>query len=105
MEKNKKHHISYLPIARKDLQDIIDYIAFDLEVPDAALKMLNMLETEISTLQGNPFRGAVHSSFRKHNYQYRKLFIKNYVVFYVILEDIVEIQRVFYNRRNMDKFI
>lgn len=33
MERNKKYHIDYLLIVRKDLQDIIDYIAFDLEVP------------------------------------------------------------------------
>ena len=105
MEKNKHYQISYLPIARRDLQDIINYIAFDLEVPETALKVLNALETEISPLQENPFRGAIYSSSRKHACQYRKLFVKNYVVFYLIFKDTFEIQRVFYNRHNMDKLI
>ncbi len=105
MEKNKHYQIKYLPVARRDLQDIIDYIAFDLEVPETAIKMLNTLETEILTLQENPFRGSIYLSNRKHDCQYRKLFIKNYVIFYLILEDTVEIQRVFYHRRNMNKLI
>jgi addiction module RelE/StbE family toxin len=105
MEKNKHYQIKYLPIARKDLQEIVDYIAFDLEVPEIAIKMLNTLETEILTLRENPFRGSIYSSNRKHDFQYRKLFVKNYVIFYLILDDAVEIQRVFYNRRNMDKLI
>lgn len=105
MEKNNRYKLKYLPVARRDLQDIIDYIAYDLEVPDTAIKMLNTLETEILTLQENPFRGAIHSSKRKYDCQYPKLFVKNYVIFYVILEDIVEIQRFFYNRRNMTKLI
>lgn len=105
MEKNRRYQIKYLPVARRDLQDIIDYIAFDLEVPETAIKMLNTLETEILTLQENPFRGSVYLSNRSHGSQYRKLFVKNYVIFYLILEDTVEIQRVFYNRRNMNKLI
>ncbi len=105
MEKNKQYQIKYLPIARRDLQDIVDYIAFDLEVPETAIKILDTLETEISTLRLNPFRGSIYSSSRGHKFQYRKLFVKNYVVFYLILEDSVEIQRVFYNRRNMNKLI
>jgi len=105
MEKNKNYQIKYLPLARRDLQDLVDYIAYDLEVPEVALKMLHTLETEILSLQENPFRGSIYTSARKHNCQYRKLFVKNYVIFYLILENIVEIQRVFYNRRNMNKLM
>jgi toxin ParE1/3/4 len=105
MEKNKRYQIKYLPIARRDLQDIVDYIAFDLEVPDIAIKLLNTLESEIVTLRENPFRGSIYLSKRQHDCQYRKLFVKNYVILYLILEDTVEIQRVFYNRRNINKLI
>lgn len=105
MGKNKNYQIKYLPIARRDLQDLVDYIAYDLEVPEVALKMLHTLETEILSLQENPFRGSIYTSGRKNNCQYRKLFVKNYVIFYLIHEDIVEIQRVFYNRRNMNKLM
>lgn len=105
MEKNKHFQIKYLPIARRDLQEIIDYIAFELEVPETAIKMLNTLEIEISSLQENPFRGSIYFSKRKHDCQYRKIFVKNYVIFYLILNDSLEIQRIFYNRRNKDKLI
>lgn len=105
MEKNKNYQITYLPIARKDLQDIVDYIAFDLEVPETAINMLNTLETEILTLRENPFCGSIYISNRKHSSQFRKLFVKNYVIFYLIFEDTVEVQRVFYNKRNINKLV
>lgn len=105
MERNKPYQIKYLPVARRDLQDIVDYIAFDLEVPEIAIKMLTTLETNILSLKENPFRGSIYTSSRKHNCQYRKLFVKNYLIFYLVLEDTVEIQRVFYNRRSMDRLI
>lgn len=68
MEKNKNYPIKYLPIARRDLQDLVDYIAYDLEVPEVALKMLHTLETEILSLQENPFRGSIYTSGRKNNF-------------------------------------
>ena len=105
MGKNKYFQIEYLPIARKDLQDIVDYIVIDLEVPEIAINILNTLETNILSLQENPFRGSLYKSSRQHNNQYRKLFVKNYVILYLIIDNTVEIQRIFYYRRNMDTLI
>ena len=105
MERNKNYQIKYLPIARKDLQEIVDYIAFDLEVPEIAINMMNILETNILSLQENPFRGSIYKSSRQRNDQYRKLFVKNYAIFYLIADETVEIQRIFYYRRNMDNLI
>lgn len=105
MDGNKRYNIIYLPVARRDLINIIDYIAFDLEVPDTAIKMLDTIEASIQRLRDNPFRGNVYSSGKFNDVPYRQLFIKNYIVFYLILEDTVEIQRILYNKRDIGKLL
>ena len=100
---NKKYNIRYLHITKRDITEIIDYIAFDLKVINVAITMLNTIESSILTLRQNPYRGAILKSERKHNPPYRMLVIKNYIVFYIILDDTVEIQRVIYNRKDFNK--
>lgn len=53
---NKKYNIYYLPIARKDLVDIIEYIQADN--PNAALNFLDQFENTISKLEDFPYMGA-----------------------------------------------
>lgn len=42
------YEIRYLPLARKDLADIISYIAEDLKAPKAAMDLLDSLDKSIS---------------------------------------------------------
>ena len=45
------YEIRYLPLARKDLNDIASYIAGHLKAPKAAMDLLHALDQSISRLE------------------------------------------------------
>ena len=46
---NKEFQVNYLPIAKKDLEEIIEYVQIDN--PGAALELLNQIDETISKLK------------------------------------------------------
>ena len=88
----KKHKINYLPIAQQDLIDIFDYIREDN--PTAAAKFIDKIDKSISKLELFPKLGVVPKDDRLEFFGYRMLVIDSYLVFYVIIENIVEIRRI-----------
>ncbi|HOE57481.1 MAG TPA: type II toxin-antitoxin system RelE/ParE family toxin, partial [Bacillota bacterium] len=49
-----------------------------------------------------PFIGVVPKDIRLQGLGYRMLIIENYLVFYVVLDDIVEIRRITSGKRKYD---
>lgn len=86
------YEIGFLPLARKDLTDIANYISDHLKVPKAAMDLLNALDVSISRLEQFPYSCKVYQPIEKQKNEYRLLLVKNYAVFYVVKEQMVEIQ-------------
>lgn len=97
---SKKYEIKYLPIAEKDLTEILEYI--QLDDPIAAIKFLDQIDNSISKLEDFPFMGKVPNDLRLESLNYRILIVENYLVFYVVQDDIVEIRRVLHGKRKYD---
>ena len=95
------YEIRYLPLARKDLTDITTYIADHLKAPKAAMDLLNALDESISRLEQFPYSCKVYQPIRELENEYRLLPVKNYAVFYVVKEKVVEIHRVLYAKRDL----
>jgi addiction module RelE/StbE family toxin len=93
----KRYNIEYLPIAAQDLTEIIDYIKIDDS--QAALKVLDMIDESISRLELFPQMGIVPKDIRLHSLGYRMLIIQNYLVFYIVLDDVIEIHRIISGKR------
>jgi addiction module RelE/StbE family toxin len=89
--------IEYLPIAVRDLDEIFDYILKDN--PSAAVGLVDNMETNISKLGDFPELGLVPKDDRLRFMGYRMLFVGEYIVFYVILEEAVEIRRIIHGKR------
>jgi addiction module RelE/StbE family toxin len=87
----KKHKIRYLPIAQQDLIEIFDYIREDN--PSAAATFIEKIDKSISKLESFPQLGVVPKDDRLEFLAYRMLVIDNYLVFYVIIGDIIEVRR------------
>ena len=96
----KKYKIEYLPIASRDIIEILEYIKTDN--PQAALQLLNELDSNISNLESFPYIGVVLKDFRLNRLGYRMLIVDNYLVFYVVLDDVIEIRRIIYGKRKYD---
>jgi len=96
----KKYNILYLSIAERDLTNIIEYIYKDN--PSASVSFLNIIDENISRLSNFPELGKVPNDNRLKNIGYRMLIIKDYIVFYVIKEKIIEIRRILRGRRKYE---
>lgn len=93
----RKYEIRYLPSAQEDLFEILDYIKVDN--PNAAIEFIKQIESEISKLASFPRMGVIPNDSQLQTSGYRMLVIDNYLVFYVVLNNVVEIRRVIHGKR------
>jgi toxin ParE1/3/4 len=100
---NQKYKIEYLPAAQQDLVDILIYIKQDN--PTAAYNLILAIDETISKLEDFPKRGVTPKDLRLKSLNYKMLVIDNYLVFYVIKEDIVEIRRILHGKRKYTFFL
>ena len=105
-----KIRLEFLPLFYEDMGEITDYIAIKLKNPDAAERILAEVFEAID--KSLPF--ADH--FEKYNtaheflYDYYKINVKNFMIFYVVKEanpneKVMEVRRILYNRRDLQKLI
>lgn len=95
------YRLKYLPLALNDLRDITDYIAETLKAPKAARDLLDAIDSSISRLQHFLYSCEVYQPIKGLENEFRLLLVKNYAVFYVVKEQVVEIHRVFYSKMNL----
>ena len=93
--------------ANIDIDEIIGYIANVLKNPIAAGRLLSDIEDNFKIISENPEAFAYCSDKRLHDSGYRKIPVKNYIIFYRVdsSDGIVYIMRVLYGRRNYTDFI
>lgn len=96
------YKITYLPIAQKDLQEILLYIADQLKSPQAALDLMEALEKAIALLDQFLYAHPIYRLVKALDGEYRLLPVKSYAVFYLVKESekVVEIQRILYAKMN-----
>jgi len=84
-----------------DLRDIVRYISAQLSAPMTALKMMETMEEAISGLAYMPQSHSLVADERLAEMGYRKLIVKNYIVFFTIdeTEKVVDVERILYGRR------
>jgi toxin ParE1/3/4 len=99
------YEIRYLPLARKDLTDIVAYISSHLKAPKAAIDLLDALDKSISRLGQYPYSCKVYQPVKALKNEYRLLPVKNYAVFYVVKAQVVEIHRIVYARLDLTRII
>lgn len=99
------YKLKYLPLAQKDLWDITRYIADNLKAPKAAMDFVDTLDNSISRLQQFPYSCKLYQLQESLEVEYRLLSVKNYLVFYVVVENEVEIHRIVYAKMNLKKLI
>ena len=106
------YKIEYLPSALLDLTEIADYIGGKLNNPEAADRLSETIVSTIEKLTDMPYRYPVYYpvatfSVKPLKMEYRKMVIKNYLVFYWVNEEkhLVTIARVIYGGRNIDNIL
>ncbi|HCC01304.1 MAG TPA: type II toxin-antitoxin system RelE/ParE family toxin [Ruminococcaceae bacterium] len=87
--------------AQEQIGEIARYIAYNLQAPDTALRMLDTLEKEIASLSRFPNRIALTEEEPWHSYGIHKIPVKNYLIYFWIDETMhkVQVTAVVYGRR------
>ena len=99
------YKLEYLPLALQDLHEITSYIADILKVPHAAMNLLDTFDNSISRLRQFPYSCKIYQAEELLKTEYRMLPVKNYLVFYVVTENTVEIHRIIYAGMDYEKLI
>jgi len=101
------YQLEYLPIARQDMVEIVRYISQKLCNPSAAEKLANEMIEAAEKLTEFPYLNAIYLTSKPLKQEYRRLIVKNYVMFYWIneIEKSIIIARVIYVRRDFDKIL
>lgn len=102
-----RYRVKFTAIAEVDLDEIFQYIAVQLSAPDAAVSLLDEMEEQISRLCDFPYAGSVISDETLAARGYRKLIVRNYIIFYLVNEDErqVVIMRILYGARRYEAFL
>ena len=104
MEK-KQYELQILPLFEHDLNEITDYIVYRLHNPDAAERLIDAVEKAIRSRlpmaeSFEPYRGM-----KEREYPYYWIEVNNFLVFYVVKDSVMEVRRIFYRKRNMNKLL
>ena len=92
------YKIKIFPTAKQDLEGVIGYL--NTLSPDAALRDYDLLVEEIASLSKMPERCPRPKNLALAAKGYRYLIVKNYLVFYAVVGDTVQIRRILYARRD-----
>ncbi len=101
----KRYSLSYLPIFWEDLSSAASYIAFDLGNPQAAERLVDAAEEGILEHLKNPTMAPTYRSTRQRKLPYHWFAVGNYIVFYVVDGDVMEVRRFLYKARNLESII
>lgn len=96
----KKYNIEYSKESKQDLIGIKQYIKYNLQEPEISEKLISKIRKEINDLKNNPEIYTIIDDDLIRKLEIRKLIVDNYIIFYRIKDNYIQIVRVMYGRRN-----
>ena len=87
-----KYKVRITRQARAHLQEIRDYIATTFLEPGTALRMVRLLRSEMQTLSEMPQRIKTINEEPWGSYGFRKIRVKNYYIYFWIIEEKKQVQ-------------
>lgn len=99
----ENYKVKIYPTAKRDLLDIIDYL--NTLSPEAALRYYDLLTEQIASLSHLPEQCPRPKDLALAAKGYRYLIVENYLVFYVVSGDTVQIRRILYGRRDYQSLL
>ena len=99
---DRKYKLRFLPFFEQDLNDTVDYISLRLKNPEAARKLVNEIQTAIKKRQECPKSFEPYHSERERQYPYYRIYVRNYTVYYVVINDTMEVRRLLYQRQDRE---
>ncbi|MEA4902301.1 type II toxin-antitoxin system RelE/ParE family toxin [Desulfitobacterium sp.] len=89
---DKTYFVKITTLAEEQMQAIVKYIASELKAPKAALRLLDEIESAISSLSQFPQRVALTEDEPWRSLGIHKMPAKNFLVYYWIDEENIKVQ-------------
>lgn len=104
---SEKYSVIYSPQALEDIRSIYSYIAFELQAPIAATRLVKRIRAEINLLDEMPERFVLVDWEPWKSRNTHKLSVGKYLVYYIVREAElkVEIIRIFYGGRDIPRIM
>ena len=101
----KKYEIKYVPTFISQFNSILYYITYELKNKIAADNFYNEVVKQIEIRSNDPESYEVFRTLKDEKIKYYKINVKNYTIFYVVKENVMEIRRIYYSQRNFENLI
>ena len=99
----KRYELRFLPLFEEDLNEIVDYITLRLRNPAAANALVDAVEEAINERLTCAEAFEPYHSSRERRYPYYRIYVKNFIVFYVVIGNVMEVRRILYGKSNWKK--
>ena len=101
------YRIEYLPAARQDMIEIVQYVSQELQNPIAANQLALKLIEAGDGIPRFPYANSSYTPIRLLKHEYRKLLVRNYFIFYWVdeAEQLVTVARVVYAKRDYERLL
>lgn len=104
MAKNK-HIIRYTETFINQFNNILRYFLYNLKNEVAAEKFYKEVIEKIEKRSLNPESFEMYKSAKKRKNIYYRIYVKNYIIFYTVRNNKMEITNIIYNARNIKNLI
>ena len=107
---DKKYKLRYLPLFYEDLEQKVVYISEKLQNEKAANDLIDAVESAIlERLPVAEFFEPYHS-MKERKYSYYRIYVKNFVAWYVVIDDegddkIMEMRRFLYDKQDYSQLL
>ena len=101
------YDLEFLPVAQRDMSEIVRYISQELKNPNAAEILTEKLISAAESAREFPYAAPVYFPIRPVKYEYRKLIVQKYLIFYRVdeVKKKITVARVIYAKRNYSGLI
>ena len=97
---NKKYEIRYLQTFISQLNNILFYITYELKNKIAADNFYKEVVKQIEIRSNAPESYEVFKEIKREQIKFYKINVKNYIIFYVVKDNVMEVRRIYYSQRN-----
>ena len=102
---NKSYSLRYLPNIWDRFVKYNKLYYKRLKWKVTALRLVDDIETSILKRLENPLAFEPYRSAKKRDYPYYRIYVRNYVVYYVVIGDVMEVRRLIYGARDINRHL
>lgn len=101
------YKLEYLPVAQRDMVEIVRYISEELQNPAAADRLATELVNAVESVLTFPYALPAYQPIRSLKREYRKILVQNFLMFYWVDEEkkLVTVARVVYAKRDISRLL